>query len=129
MLSGIALYGFFDDFGNFLGEVGVQPSVSLRSMSLFTQSGSVLTGVALSNPNTASASVTLVLRDANSNELSRSSLTIPPMGHLAKYAGEIFSGIPSGEFQGKMDVVSTLPLAAITLRQRGSVFTSIPVIP
>ncbi len=51
------------------------------------------------------------------------------MGHLAKYANEIFGAVPSGEFDGKMDVVSTLPLAAITLRQRGSVFTSLPVIP
>jgi hypothetical protein len=67
--------------------------------------------------------------DSNSNAIATSSITVPPMGHLAKYTNEIFGAVPSGEFQGKMEVVSGLPLAAITLRQRGSVFTSLPVIP
>jgi hypothetical protein len=54
-LVGIALYSFFDTSGNFVREVGVQPSIALRSMSLFTESGSAFTGVALANPNTAAA--------------------------------------------------------------------------
>jgi hypothetical protein len=129
-LSGIALFGFSDTSGNFLSEVGDSSAVPLRSMSLFAQSGSITsTGIALANPNTSEASVTLTLRDSNSNQIATSSFTVPPLGHLAKYTGEIFSGLPSGEFDGKMDVVSSLPLVAITLRQRGSVFTSLPIIP
>jgi hypothetical protein len=99
-------------------------------MSLFVQSGSnTSTGVALANPNTSAASVTLTLRDANSNVLATTSISVPPNGHIAKYANEIFGSVPAGEFHGKMDVVSTLPVAAMTLRQRASVFTSLPVIP
>ncbi len=129
-LSGIDLFSFFDGAGNFVGEVGVQASVPLRSMSLFVQAGSSSsTGVAVANPNTAPATLTLILRDSNSNEVARSSATVPAMGHLAKYAGEIFAGIPSGDFEGKMEVMSTLPIVAITLRQRGPVFTSLPIIP
>jgi len=99
-------------------------------MSLFVQSGiSTATGIALANPNTDAASVTLTLKDANSNALATSSFTLPAMGHVAKYSSEIFSAVPAGEFTGKMDVVSTLPLAGITLRQQGLVFTSLPIIP
>jgi hypothetical protein len=71
----------------------------------------------------------VTLRDANSNPLSQTSVSIPAMGHLAKCANELFPGIPSGEFEGKIDIISTQSLAGLTLRQRGSVFTSLPVIP
>ena len=99
-------------------------------MSVFVQTGAgTSTGIALANPNTFASDVTLILKDSNSNEIARSSITVPPMGHLAKYAGEIFTGISFGEFQGKIDVVTTQPLAALTLRQHEQVFTSLPVIP
>ena len=129
-LSGIALFGFYDGSGNFVGEVGDASAVPLRSMSLFVQSGSnTATGIALANPNSTAASVTLTLKGANADIISITNIAVPPMGHVAKYAAEIFGIVPPGEFQGKMDVVSTLPIVAITLRQRGSVFTSLPVIP
>jgi hypothetical protein len=51
------------------------------------------------------------------------------MGHIARYASDLFSAIPPGEFQGKIEVLSTQPLAGLTLRQKGSIFTSLPVIP
>jgi hypothetical protein len=129
-LSGIALFGFYDGAGNFVGEVGDAAAVPLRSMSLFVQSGSsTATGIALANPNSSAASVTLTLKDANSNTVSTTNMTVTALGHIAKYAAEMFGTVPPGEFQGKMDVVSTLPIVAITLRQRGSVFTSLPIIP
>jgi len=72
---------------------------------------------------------TLILRDANSTEISRASLTILPMGQLSRYARELFTIVPPGEFDGKIEVVSTLPVVALTLRQRDLTFTSQPVIP
>lgn len=129
-LSGIALFSFYDGSGSFVGEVGDAAAVPLRSMSLFVQSGSsTATGIALANPNLSAAAVTLTLKDANSNPVSIISMTVPSKGHVAAYAAEIFGSVPPGEFQGKIDVLSTLPIVAITLRQRGSVFTSLPVIP
>jgi hypothetical protein len=99
-------------------------------MSVFAQNGATTsTGVALANPNSTAATVTLTLKDSNSTQLAQASVTIAPMGHLAAYANQLFSAIPSGEFQGKIEVLSTQPLAGITLRQRGSVFTSLPIIP
>ena len=129
-LSGIALFALSDSAGNVIDEVGAPPSTPLRSLSVFVQSGSgTSTGIAIANPNNSAASMTLILKDSSSNELARSSFTIAPMGHLAKYAGELFTGLPSTDFQGKIEVSSTVPLAAITLRQRGAIFTSLPVIP
>jgi hypothetical protein len=129
-LTGIAIFGLLDGSGNSITEVGVPAALPLGSMSVFAQNGpTTSTGVALANPNNTAANVTLTLKDSNSTELAQTSVTIPPMGHLAHYASELFSAIPPGEFQGKIEVLSTQPLAGITLRQRGSVFTSLPIIP
>jgi hypothetical protein len=129
-LSGIAIYGLLDGSGNSVTEVGSPASLPLLSMSVFAQNGATTsTGVALANPNSNPANVTLILRDANSNQLSQTSVTIAAMGHLAEYANQMFSSLPPGEFEGKIDVISTQPLVGLTLRQRGSVFTSLPIIP
>jgi hypothetical protein len=129
-LTGIGIFGLLDGSGNSISEVGVPASLPLSSMSVFVQNGSTTsTGIALANPNATAANVTLTLKDSNSVQLAQKSLTIPPMAHSAAYATELFSSIPPGEFQGKIEVLSTQPLAGLTLRQRGSVFTSLPVIP
>jgi hypothetical protein len=130
-LSGIALFGFSDSSGKLIDEVGAPATVPLRAMSAFVQAGpGVSTGVALANPNAVSSDVTLILRDANSNEIARTSLTIPANGHLAKYVvGELFPFAQRATLQGKLEIVSTQSLVALTLRQRESIFTSLPVIP
>ena len=129
-LSGSAIYGLLDGSGNSVTEVGSPASLALLSMSVFAQNGATTsTGIALANPNSNPANVTLILRDANSNQLSQTSVSIAAMGHLAEYATQMFSSLPPGEFEGKIDVISTQPLVGLTLRQRGSVFTSLPIIP
>jgi hypothetical protein len=129
-LTGIAIFGLFDGSGNSTTEVGVPASLPLSSMSLFAQNdNSTSTGVALANPNATAATVTLTLKDSNSTQLAQTSITIAPMGHLAEYAGQMFAAIPPGSFTGKIEILSTPPLAGLTLRQRGSVFTSLPIIP
>jgi hypothetical protein len=129
-LTGIAIYGLLDGSGNSVSEVGSPASLPLLSMSVFAQNGATTsTGIALANPGSNPANVTLILRDANSNPLSQTSVSIAPMGHLAEYANQMFSSLPPGEFEGKIDVISTQPLVGLTLRQRGSVFTSLPIIP
>src|SRR5262249_30290027 len=80
-LTGIAIYGLLDGSGNSITEVGVPASLPLLSLSIFAQSGATTsTGVALANPNSTAANVTLILRDANSSELSRITVVIPAMG-------------------------------------------------
>jgi hypothetical protein len=130
-LSGIALLGFFDDSNNLINEVGANAIVPLRSMSIFVETGpAASTGIAIANPNDFinPADVSLILRDSSSNEISRVSLTISSKAHLARYVSELFPNAPAS-FEGKIEVVSSQPLIALTLRQRENVFTSLPVIP
>jgi len=128
-LSGIAIFGLLNA-GHAASEVGSPASLPLRSFSVFVQvGGATATGVALGNPNTVEANVTLILRDANSTEVAQTSLVLPPMGHIGRYVNELFPNVAFGQFEGKVEVVSTQAIAALTLRQHDLAFTSLPVIP
>ena len=130
VLSGIAVFELFDDSGKVVSEVGASATVPLRSMSVFAEGGpSTYTGIALVNPNIISANVDLILRDSNAKELTRQTLTVPGMGHIAKYAHELFPGVSLPESGGKIEIFSTQPLVGLTLRQRQGAFASLPVIP
>jgi len=129
-LSGIAVFEFLNESGKVVSEVGASATVPLRSMSVFVEAGpSTYTGIALVNPNTVSANVDLILRDSNAKELTRQTLTVPAMGHIAKYAHELFPGVSLPESGGKIEIVSTQALVGLTLRQQGGAFASLPVIP
>jgi hypothetical protein len=128
-LSGLALYTFSNTSGAFVDEVGSPATVASSSMSVFTQlAATISTGVALANPNTTPADIALVLRDKNSNEIGRTTIQIPAMGHLARYVPELFPNLGSATLDGKMDIVASQPIAVLTLRQRQTVFTSFPEI-
>jgi hypothetical protein len=131
-LSGIAIFSFYDASHNLLSEVGANAIVPLRSMSVFVESGpGISTGVAIANPGlfTNPADVTLILRDSSSNEVARTSLSIPHLGHVAKYVSELFPSAAVGNFHGKIEIVSSAPVAVLSLRQKQSIFTSLPIIP
>jgi hypothetical protein len=129
-LSGTALFGFLSSSGGLVSQVGAPAGTPLRAFAVFAQSGAGMsTGVALANPNPAAASVTLTLVDSNSSSVATASVSIPPNGHMAKYIGEMFPSIASGNFQGKLNIASTQPLIGLTLLQQGSLFTSLPIIP
>ncbi len=130
-LSGVAIFSYFDGAGHFVDEVGAPSSLDFGSMSLFAESsGSVNTGIALANPNSEPADVTLTLRDSQAMTLAVQQLKIPANGHIAKYLTELFSpGVIPLDFQGRIEVVSTESLVGLTLRQRDQIFTSLPVVP
>src|SRR5947207_14765725 len=99
-------------------------------MSVFAEGGpSTYTGIALVNPNIISANVDLILRDSNAKELTRQTLTVPGMGHIAKYAHELFPGVSLPESGGKIEIFSTQAHVGLTLRQRQGEFASLPAIP
>jgi hypothetical protein len=54
---------------------------------------------------------------------------IPYRGHLAKYVNELLPNAGPANFDGKIEIVSSQPLVALTLRQNQTVFTSLPIIP
>jgi len=76
---------------------------------------------------------TLELTTLNgSSTTMKTSLDIPPNGHVASYIDELFPSIPEG-FEGVLKITSTQPVAATGLRirtnGRGDVLmTAMPII-
>ncbi len=128
-LSGIAIFSFFDAKGELQDAVGTGAGIDLSSMALFAAwSESVKTGIALANPGDATATMTLTLRDSLGVVRSVSQHTLAPKAHMAGYLSELFAleGLPSS-FQGRIELLSDLPVVAVGLRQQGSRWTSLPI--
>jgi hypothetical protein len=70
------------------------------------------TGIATVNSVTASANVTYTLRNIAGATLSTGHGTLAAGAH---FAGELINGLPAG-FTGVLDIVSTMPFAAFTMR-------------
>jgi hypothetical protein len=129
-LNGIAVFSYFDANGDLLDAVGTAASFDLSSMASFAAwSTSADTAIALANPGTAYAEVTLTLRDSLGVARFVSYCTLPPKAHLARYVTELFARdtLPPS-FQGRIELISDIPVVAVGLRQQGSHWTSLPII-
>lgn len=105
------------DSGVTLFETGVPASPLLEDFSLFVdQEGNRRTGLAMVNPGSSTATVTLRLFDLNFAEQATVTRFIEPGAHLPQFVDELFS-LPEGFKQGMMTVESTEPLSALTLRE------------
>jgi len=94
-------------------------------------SGSFNTGLALFNPGTSDAAVTFTLRNADGTLNDTRTLTLGAGQHVARFVagqGELFPAVAN--FRGSLEVSSTQPLSAATLRQNASPlsYTSLPVV-
>jgi len=127
-----AVFSLYDTQKNFLTEAGVGSAESLTDFVIpVDAAGSFNTGVALVNPGQADASVTYRLVDSNGQVVETQTATLGPRQHRARFVvgpGELFPNI--GNFQGTLQVTSTQPLAAMTLRQNGAPlsYTTLPVV-
>jgi hypothetical protein len=89
------------------------------------------TGVAIVNPNPVSADLTLKLTTRD-GEVRTRTLTIGPNAHVSKFVTELFNGSIPPDFQGSLDVTSSVSVATLTLRltvnQRGTaIYSTLPV--
>ena len=123
-----AIFSVFDASGNFQTEAGVGSSEALTDFVIPVDvSGSFNTGVALYNPGTETAAVTLILSDTSGQEVGRNTLpTLNAGGHTAQFVTQLFPG--SSGLRGTLRVQSTLPIAAVGLRQNDPPlsYTSLP---
>jgi hypothetical protein len=103
--SGIAVFRLNSPEG-LITEAGVQavPEV-FGSLGYAEVSAAVRTALALANPSSVPASVTVDLTDRNGTPLAQTTLLMPPLGHYAGFLDEIpgLSGIPV-PFQGTIRV-------------------------
>jgi len=93
----------------------------------------VNTGYAIANPNTIAAEVTAGIYNGEGAQLDSLSFTLAPRGHAAKFINELFEEIDLSDFRGVVRLSSTVPIAALAMREakrlERTVYSTIPVLP
>jgi hypothetical protein len=131
-----AIFTIYGSAQDFLTEAGVGDSPPLDQFVIPVDcTGSFNTGVALFNFNTAATSVTYKLVDLSGAQVATAGNPMTDLlvagGHVARFfAGPdgLFPGVTN--FRGTLVMTSTLPVAAVTLRQNGAPLsnTTLPVV-
>ena len=101
---------------------------SPRQAIFFYAANNFDTGLALVNPDSSAANITLQLFDRNAVALAPPMLmTIPANNHIARFVSQLFPSAVG--FDGTLLIISPTPLAAASLRFAASgAFTTLPVI-
>jgi hypothetical protein len=113
-------------------QAAIVPSDLTTNAILFVNSNGSLQrnlGVALTNPGSASATVTLTLWKDDGRRIASKTISVSSRQQIARFITELFSdqtGIPS-DLTGALAVTSTSPLSVIGLRFRGENFSTVPV--
>ncbi|MBI4474022.1 MAG: SMP-30/gluconolactonase/LRE family protein [Acidobacteria bacterium] len=128
--DGSAIFQFRSN-GQVVTEAGVAATAATTSARIFVDNAGSLTGVAIANPSTSPADLTLTLMDRNGNVEATVNRTLAAGNHVAVFANELFSGVTEG-FTGVMQIMSTAAVAPITLKlttnTRGDfILTTLPV--
>jgi len=115
---GAGVFGYSS--GGFLAsESGIPAAASTTHARVYVDlRGGHDTGLAIANPASTSANVTIgAYRTDGVTAVgtSQGPLQLPGNGHSAKFATELISGLPAG-FTGILDITSATPFAALTLR-------------
>ena len=127
-----ALFSFSTPNGILVSQAGVAATEPIPAGRIFVDEADTQTGLALVNPSTMVASVSLILRDTSGNEITRTTLSLPAGRHLPRFVSELFPDLPGG-FTGSLTFESNQRLAAITLRQRHNaqgepLYATLPVV-
>jgi hypothetical protein len=119
------------DKGIITSEAGVAASPLATHFTTYVESlGATQSGLAISNPVTSEAVVTLNLRDADGAVVATTKLKLPALGHVAKFFWQWF---PLGfdEFSGTLEVVASSWVSGVALRYdntEANVFATLPVV-
>ena len=130
-IGGLAVFQVFNSAGAFVTEAGVASSPLARNFVVPAEfKDEFESGLALVNPAELSiASVTLSLRNLNGTLLATVNRQLGPRQHTALFLRELFPGTVPAGFQGTIEINSTDPLAATTLRTlRGLQTSTLPVV-
>ncbi len=86
-------------------------------------------GVAIANPSSSAATVSMLLRDETGNVYGTPvTITLQPQQQVAKFVEELFSGTTlSSGFRGTLRIQSATPLAMLGLRFSGAEFSTLQV--
>ncbi len=120
--------------GGLISEAGVlAASLTTKALIFAQRSGAERTGVAIGNPHSTQAHVTLRAYRGDNGELAGGPLGMDLGGRqqIARFADELFSTLPDG-FEGAVEIESSRTVAMLTLRttanERGDfLFSTSPV--
>jgi len=102
-----------------LTESGIPAAVSTTHARIYVDlSGGHDTGLAIANPASTNASVTITAFQSDGVTrigTSQGPLQLPANGHSAFFADGFIAGLPAG-FTGVLDIASSTPFAALTVR-------------
>jgi hypothetical protein len=100
-------------------ESGVPATVSTKHARIYVDlSGGHNTGLAIANPSSESAGITITAYQSDGVTAigtSQGPLQLSANGHSAHFAGELIGDLPD-EFTGVLDIVSMTSFAALTMR-------------
>ena len=127
-VNGTAVFSQFAG-ARLLSEAGVPAAQAMARQSIFvdTQLG-FFTGVAVANPGTGPADLSLNLINTEGVQVNTTTRTLQPSNHLPFFVHELFPG--AGAMVGSLQITSATAVPAIGLRFSPdfSVFTTLPPI-
>ncbi len=129
-LAGAGIFLVSDRSGATLSETGFSDSLTARGQQVFFQSGEEIeTALALCNPSEdRQANLHFSLMSLDGRLVTQSDRTLSPRSQSALLVRELFpTGSPGPS--GVLLIESDEEIAALTLRTRGTSFTSLPAVP
>jgi hypothetical protein len=122
-------------FQTFIGETLVSeasvleaPPVERGLIYVKTQSGAANVGVAFTNSQAGSNTITLDLFNREGFLAGTRSITLAENGHVAQFVTEIFPELASlADFDGALSIHSSIPFSALALRLIGDKIATLPV--
>jgi hypothetical protein len=113
-------------------QAGVLPATMTTRLVLFASSGIRLSrnvGVAITNPGSTDAVVTMTLRAATGSVTSTKTITVTARNQVSRFISEFFADVPQvpRDFDGTLTFTSNTPVAIVGLYFQGAKFTTIPI--
>lgn len=115
---GAGVFSFETSGGLMVTQSGVPSAAPTTHARIYVDlSGGHDTGLAVTNSGSQLLPLTLQAFQADGVTPvgTSSTITLPANGHISSFAGQLITGLPAG-FSGVVDLSSSLPFAALTLR-------------
>lgn len=125
-----AIFSLRDEGGRLLTEAGIGHSSLLNDfIAPVIKVGSLTSGLALFNPGLQSGELELNLVDSSGEVVATGQTSVLGGAHRAILLDELFPGIQNS-FQGTIEVLSSVPIAALTLRVNLAKinYTTLPIV-
>ena len=127
----------FETFGYGVGtaatQAGVLPGVMTTRTVLFATAAARLSrnlGLAIVNPGSTTANVTMTLRRGGDGTTSSVKvITVGAHQQVSQFISDLFSDVPELplDFDGSLATTSDTPVAIVAVRFRGTIFSTIPI--